>query len=268
MRRALAGLALSLSAALGAACAGGDEVPSGPGSCSDPTPVECRSPEGKLLGCCPNAHPVCSLDGKSCGNFGSGGGGAGGSAGSAGAAGGGGTGALGGSGGISGSGGTAAVGGSGGTGGTGGGTGGTGASCDDPDEPHDTESTSLYLGAIDDCDSSGSSVDGVLDGTGDVDWFTFWGNDVSGCVVDPFASTTANVRLCVYAECASAQVSCGAGSIAASPLGSLPGCCLSGGGQLPVSLGCNGLDDSAMVYIRVDQPAQNQCLSYNVAYHY
>ena len=30
-------------------------------SCSAGEPIECPSPEGKILGCCPESHPVCAL---------------------------------------------------------------------------------------------------------------------------------------------------------------------------------------------------------------
>ena len=275
MARALAGLLfLGLGAMLGA-CGAQDDGASGVTSCGGNTPIECRSPEGKLQGCCAQAHPVCSLDGLSCGDFGSGGssgsgaaGASGGSSGAAGHAGGNGgssAGGGGGTGGSGGSGGAGAAGGAAGSAGTGG-TGGTGATCNDPDEPNDSENAAKNLGAISDCDTDATSVAGVLDGKTDVDWFTYYGNDTS-CIVDPFASTSANVRLCLFADCPSAQVSCSAGSIAASPLGR-PGCCVLGGGQLPLSLNCNGINDSAAMYLRIDQPAQNQCVAYTVDYHF
>ncbi len=65
MMRTRAALAtLALAAALGAcaADAGDDEST----TCSASEPIECRSPESKLVGCCPESHPVCAIDGKQC----------------------------------------------------------------------------------------------------------------------------------------------------------------------------------------------------------
>jgi hypothetical protein len=258
-RSVVAILALAAAGTLGA-CGSDGSADSGPPTCSGSKPIECRTPEGVLVGCCPEAHPVCSADGKSCTDFGLGGSGGSGNRGGS---------DTGGVGGSSASGGSGATGGSsGGTGGTGatGATGGTGATCADTDEPANDEKSAMNLGAIDDCDGSGSSVDGVLDGKNDVDWFVFWGKDTLGCIVDPFASSGVKARVCVFADCASATVSCSSGTIAASPLGR-PGCCVSEGGQISLSLGCNGIDDSASIYIRVDQAAQDVCQAYTVDYH-
>jgi hypothetical protein len=238
----------------------------GPTTCGASTPIECRTPEGALVGCCTTAHPVCATDGKSCFDFGSGGSGASGGSGGTGASGAGGTG---GSGGAAGSGGSGASGGTGahaGTGGTGG-SGGTGATCADTDEPNDDESTAKNLGAIDDCDGSGATITDVLDGANDVDWLTFYGNDTFGCVVDPFAATNAQVRLCLFADCPSAQVTCSSGTPATSPLGR-PGCCVAEGGADSLSLNCNGVTDSSSLYVRVDQPKQDVCQTYSLTYHY
>ena len=65
----LAELALML---LVSACAGGEDA-TGAASCSGNEPIECRTPEGDLVGCCPNALPICSPDGHKCLDFGSGG---------------------------------------------------------------------------------------------------------------------------------------------------------------------------------------------------
>ncbi|MCC6897902.1 MAG: hypothetical protein IT377_02945 [Polyangiaceae bacterium] len=265
-------------------------------SCSASEPHECPSPEGVIIGCCPDSHPLCSTDGTQCYEWASSGGGGGspsggggspsggggsptgGAGGAGGGTGGGGTGGGGTGGGGTGGGGTGGGGtggggtGGGGTGGGGpggGGTGGTGGtSCVDQGfEPNQTESAATTLGTINDCDGSGSTLSGKLDGSTDTDYYSFFGIDQAGCVVGPVASTTAKVRLCLFANCASAQVSCTSGTPSTSP-GGRPGCCVPAGGKVDLSLDCSGWADDATIYIRVDQGASNACTAYSVDYHY
>ncbi|MCK6536353.1 MAG: hypothetical protein L6Q84_25575, partial [Polyangiaceae bacterium] len=160
-------------------------------------------------------------------------------------------------------------GGTGGGGTGGGGTGGTGgSSCVDKGfEPNETESAATALGTINDCDGSGSTASGKLDGSSDVDYYSFFGTDQTGCVVGPVASTTAKVRLCLFADCASAKVSCSSGTPSTSP-GGRPGCCVPAGGKVDLSLDCTGWTDDATIYVRVDQGAANACTAYSVDYHY
>lgn len=148
-------------------------------------------------------------------------------------------------------------------------TSGAGGGCDTSDEPNDSEATAKLLSGIDDCDSSGSTLVGTLDGPDDADWFRYQGTDVFGCVVDPTRSLTADggLRMCKFAECLSgaASVSCENGSTAAvSPKGN-PGCCHSQGFGMDVD--CPGADDDAAISIRLDQ-GQGGCVGYSVAYHY
>jgi hypothetical protein len=134
-------------------------------------------------------------------------------------------------------------------------------------EPNDTETTAKHLGTITDCDfGSVDTVSDKLDGSQDVDFFTVFGSD-STCIVDPTISTTAAVRLCVYADCANLALTCTTGAAATSP-GGRQGCCVSSGGSVKLSLDCKGIADDATLYIRVDQGAANQCTSYSVDYHY
>jgi hypothetical protein len=256
------GALLTLGVAIATLAACGAEGSTGvTETCGSDRPNECRTPEGQFVGCCPTAHPVCSPDGKSCIDFASGGSG-GGDTGGTGA-----TSTTGGAGGVGASGGTGGM--AGATGGAAGtaATGGTGASCDDPNEPDEDETTARYLGAIDDCNGSGATVTGVLDGKTDVDWLRFYGSDTFGCVVDPVGTSSIKARVCLFADCPSAQVSCSGSAPASSPAGR-PGCCAPQGGQISLSLGCNGIDDSATIYIRVDTPTQNACLPYSLDYHY
>lgn len=128
--------------------------------------------------------------------------------------------------------------------------------------------------AIDECDSSGGSVQGVIAGPDDVDWFTYVGDDtLSLCQVDPAREITqsqSGIRLCKFIDCEGdpATVGCGAGSSATSPEG-LPGCCHSSG--FNVDLNCPGtLSEDATVYIRIDQPGAtaSTCNEYTLNYHF
>ena len=137
-------------------------------------------------------------------------------------------------------------------------------------EPNASEILATPLGTIDDCDSSGSSVSGVSSGIGDVDWMVFHGTDTFGCSVDPTVQIDApGLRLCAFALCADGTTTiqnCNGATAATSPAGT-HGCCTTGTSSMSVQINCSGTNDSAAIYIRVDQ-TQNQCVAYDVAYHY
>jgi hypothetical protein len=138
------------------------------------------------------------------------------------------------------------------------------------DEPNASEILATPLGTIDDCDSSGSNVKGVSSGTGDVDWMVFHGTDTFGCSVDPTVQIDASgVRLCAFALCDDGTTTiqdCNGATAATSPAGT-HGCCTTGTKSMTVSINCSGTNDSAAIFIRVDQ-TQNQCVAYDVAYHF
>jgi len=139
------------------------------------------------------------------------------------------------------------------------------------DEPNESEILATPLGTIDDCDSSGSDVAAVSSGTGDVDWMVFHGTDTFGCSVDPTVQIDApSSRLCAFALCAKGTTTiqnCGIGTPAVSP-GGTHGCCTTSTQSMKLQIACSGSDDSAAMYIRVDQPTSNQCVPYDVTYHY
>ena len=138
------------------------------------------------------------------------------------------------------------------------------------DEPNGTEILATPLGVIDDCDSSGSTISGVSSGVGDVDWMVFHGTDTFGCSVDPTVQIDATgVRLCAFALCGDGTTtvqSCGGGTSAISPAGT-HGCCTTSTKSMTVQINCSGTNDSAAIFVRVDQ-TQNQCVAYDVAYHF
>jgi hypothetical protein len=219
--------------------------------CAEERPVQCFDSSGSLAACCPASHPVCPTEGTEClerGSAGSGGA-TGGSSGGSG---------LGGSGGSSG-----ASGGAGDAGGSG--TGGASGDCSDGYEPNETEAAAADLGTITDCDSAGSRVTARLDGPNDADFYRYYGEDRFGCAVNPSAETSASVRLCVFANCPDAKVTCKQGTPATSPAG-YGGCCVVSGGRVELGLDCATSSESADVYFRVDQATA--CVPYEVSYHF
>lgn len=148
---------------------------------------------------------------------------------------------------------------------------GSGDSCPDTgDEPNDTEADATDLGILpDECDSSGSTVYGVLSGN-DVDWFMYQGTDTfSTCQVDPGRSVSANgqVRICKFLECDGlATPSCPTGTTSESSPEGRPGCCSLNAFNLGVN--CSGISDDAKVYIRLDKPSSFPCIDYGLEFHY
>lgn len=141
--------------------------------------------------------------------------------------------------------------------------------CDDPGpEPHETQLLAYDLGTIADADSAGDFLCGTVAGADDVDWYVYEGDDTVFGAVDPtrVIDTKGSARLCVYAECikGTTSVSCGGLTPDTAPLGQ-KGCC--GAGKVAPKLECSGLDDAAMIWIRVDQ-AKQECLPYDLDYHF
>jgi hypothetical protein len=162
--------------------------------------------------------------------------------------------------------------GSGGTGGMGG-TGGTGPTCmDEPSEkePNDSEATAKDLGTINDDNSNGGTISGVLNGQSDADWYKYHGVDDFGSTVDPTRSVMFMMpaRICKYAQCDNASdpsVTCPGGTSNDTSPDGRKGCC--SGGGFTMDIDCTGIDDNATIYIRIDQ-ASGDCVPYTVMYHY
>jgi hypothetical protein len=141
-------------------------------------------------------------------------------------------------------------------------------------EPNDSQDSAVDLGTLGDGDDPGS-IAGELDHALDVDWFTYQGEDNVGLPpgVAPSRMVIANggLRLCKFLACADdgadAEVTCPPGSEAANAPGGQPGCCAPG--SLSMSdFNCAGsVDDSAQVWIRIDQAAE-QCVEYTVNYEF
>lgn len=161
----------------------------------------------------------------------------------------------------------------------GGGSGGMAPTCPDlgVGEPNENESNafSLEATAISDCDGDGGTVSGTIAGAGDVDWFTYDGDDGAGCVVDPTRSLTqseSGLRLCKFFECLSGETerSCPGGTTEETSPEGRSGCCGTAGFDV-TDLNCTGTtDEHVHVYVRIDQPGANAstCNDYSLSYHY
>jgi hypothetical protein len=201
--------------------------------------------------------------------------GAGAAAGTAGEAGESGSGGMAGSAGSSGAGASSGSSGGGGFSGAAGSSGSGGSSCNDPGpEPNDTLPQATPVCStppceISDCDGAGGTLTGVI-GPGDVDLHAYFGNDKIGCIVNATATTKdTGYRLCVFVQCAGGAAtelkSCKSGTKATGP-GGLQGCCVEAPGSAEVQHNCPGLDDSAGVYMQIDQASA--CADYSVDYHF
>jgi hypothetical protein len=158
------------------------------------------------------------------------------------------------------------------------GDGGAGPGCVDNGigEPNESEATAypLVSGAIEDCDGDGSTFAGTL-APGDVDWITYEGSDVFGCVVDPtraISQSQSGMRMCKFFQCISGdtEVTCPSGTTSATSPGGRAGCCGTMGFGVS-GLNCTGTSsDDTDVYIRLDMPNGNAstCNDYTLAYHY
>jgi len=156
---------------------------------------------------------------------------------------------------------------------------GTGTTCVngvDEKEPNDSEATAQNLGSIEDDDSTGDSMPGVIAGAGDVDWFKYVGEDTFGYSVDPTREFLANgfqLRICKFIQCKENNNpdfgGCPNETTSAVSPGGLAGCCGTFGFSLDLSCSSGGsLNDDATVYIRIDSPAGEDCAPYTVNYHF
>lgn len=140
---------------------------------------------------------------------------------------------------------------------------------DDGPEPNNNQGSATQLGNITDKDSDGGRVCAVLGSASDIDWYVYGGTDVAFSAVDPTRTltATANARLCVYAHCASGgtSVGCTLDTPDTSPGGD-KGCC--GFGTVSPNINCDGLDDSATIWIKVEPAGGPACMDYQLDYHF
>jgi hypothetical protein len=140
-----------------------------------------------------------------------------------------------------------------------------GSGCSDPGEPNDSEQDAVPLLAQGDCDKI-EMVAGTL-GDGDGDWFKYQGND-GFCSVDPTRTLSADgqVRLCKFADCPGAVVTCPNDTTPFKSPDGLDGCCAQAGFAMTVD--CDGFSDDATIYLYLDKPINKKCTNYTVSYHY
>ncbi len=120
------------------------------------------------------------------------------------------------------------------------------------------------------CGGSSKTHNGVADMSGDTDWYTATASGGTLCSGDATAKVDqSNLRVCVFVKCASGNTtrSCTQGTNATDS--GLDGCCNTGG-TAEATVQCSGLtnNQSADVYIRVDQPGGNACTAYKLTYSY
>jgi len=153
-------------------------------------------------------------------------------------------------------------------------TGGTGGSCEDPGpEPNEDEANAVAKPEAG-CDGDTGSIVGVLNEDQDADWFSYHGVWTCG-TADALPAVTlqaadGTLRLCVFAECdqGEADVECQNGDPATSPAG-FPGCCTEPDGDVLGQLNCTTTEDeSALVYVRVDQGGAGVCTGYTLGYSF
>lgn len=75
--------------------------------------------------------------------------------------------------------------------------------------------------------------------------------------------------MCVFADCdeSNAEFTCPNGTMSAMSPGGHPGCCGSASMMFVVNCAMNG-NESARVYIRLDQAPADACVDYDVDYSY
>ena len=137
----------------------------------------------------------------------------------------------------------------------------------EPDD--DDEETAKNVGSITDNDDDAVTITGILGGAEDTDWYSYHGKDTFGYIVEPKVNLLAGgLRLCQFLVCdeggaAQSEVTCPAGSKFAISPNLRPGCCAATSFQV-TEFNCTGQDESATIWIRVDQPVVDACTDYEI----
>jgi hypothetical protein len=146
------------------------------------------------------------------------------------------------------------------------------AGCVDKDpEPNDTEATAFNLAGITDCDGTGASLTGTIDGASDTDWYSVYADDTFGCSVTPTFTQTSSetVTVCAYFLCDSGttEVTCDSASQADSSPAGNSGCCSTASTFSP-GVNCSGTSKDSTQISLVVKSTTNACLSYTIDYNY
>lgn len=147
--------------------------------------------------------------------------------------------------------------------------------CDgDAEPPGESEMTPTPLDDVTDDDDEFHQIPGVLGGARDTDWYRYLGTDTLGHFAEPtieVLSASAGMRVCQFIECveggpAQTDLTCPEGTqFAISPM-LRPGCCHTTGFTIG-DFGCSG-DEDMQVYVRLDMPATDTCVDYEIKLHY
>lgn len=139
-------------------------------------------------------------------------------------------------------------------------------------EPNNAEEDAPDLGEFNDFDPTFETVDGRLPAaSGDEDWFSYQCDDNALGQVDMAYEMDTNipVRVCQFISCDVANnptVTCPENSEAATSPDGLPGCCSEQAELVVEDIDCSpdDNDDSGRVFVRVDMPLQDMCVSYDL----
>lgn len=154
---------------------------------------------------------------------------------------------------------------------------GTGGACNDTGqgEPgNNSESGAVDLGTLGDEDGPNTiTVQGMLAGSTDVDWYKYFGDDTSSGIVDPTrnVSSSETIRICKFIECPDndQNFDCPANTTPETSPGGRTGCCGSQGFTIDFICGSFSFnDDSADVYIRFDSAPAQSCPTYSATIHF
>jgi hypothetical protein len=157
------------------------------------------------------------------------------------------------------------------------GSGGADACADQgPGEMNDTMETATELAGGTDCDTL--SMNGTIDGPGDIDWYTYTqSDDETLCNVKPgrdwAVASGHTILVCKYVACqedgmSPDTVNCDNGSTPDEHNG-LQGCCHTEPFNVGIGLfGCDGSTDLVDVYTRIEEPdaEPDACTDYNLNY--
>lgn len=141
-------------------------------------------------------------------------------------------------------------------------------------EPNENEVTDTPWRDIVGCDDPPDERIGVLDGAADIDWHLFLGAFPRGdCgLLHPNPSvkltTDSNIRLCAFFSCdnGGVLVTCGEGTEPATSPAGRNGCCAHGDVSAVIECPSLEFEDTAAVYVRVDEAPPESCVSYQLAY--
>ncbi|CAN5925467.1 hypothetical protein BH11MYX4_BH11MYX4_03660 [soil metagenome] len=143
-----------------------------------------------------------------------------------------------------------------------------GDTCVDNNDPGASENTAKALPDTNDAQNDPITVNGVLNGPVDVDFYKLAVADTFGHVLQPGTQLkTSGVEMCVFVKCPTggASVTCNGGGVAKKSDIGTDGCCAAGPSAATPTWNCSGADDGATLFFRIKQ-TQNKCSPYSFTY--